>query len=69
MSAYEPLPHNLARELTRNGFFTWIPRNPLKSPNSVKGIQGNAGYFAWIFLGFICRELALRLYPSVPPAS
>ena len=34
-------------------FFIWIPRNPLKRPDSTKGIQGNASYFAWIFLDFL----------------
>jgi hypothetical protein len=38
-------------------FFIWIRCNPLKSPDSTKGIQGNASFFAWIsldFLGFLC---------------
>jgi hypothetical protein len=42
-------------------FFIWIRRNPLISPNSAKGIQGNASFFAWIslvYLAFIwrCRD-------------
>jgi hypothetical protein len=28
-------------------FFIWIRRNPLKSPESAKGIQGNPSFFAW----------------------
>jgi hypothetical protein len=31
-------------------FFIWIRRNPLKSPESAKGIQGNASFFPWISL-------------------
>jgi hypothetical protein len=31
-------------------FFIWIRRNPLKSPDSTKGIQGNPSFFAWISL-------------------
>ena len=34
-------------------FFIWIRCNPLKSPNSTKGIQGNASFFAWISLDFL----------------
>src|ERR1700727_967987 len=30
--------------------FVWIRRNPLKSPDSAKGIQGNASLFPWISL-------------------
>jgi hypothetical protein len=39
-------------------FFIWIRRNPLKSPESAKGIQGNPSFFPWIdlvFLGFPWR--------------
>jgi hypothetical protein len=39
-------------------FFIWIRCNPLKSPDSAKGIQGNASFFAWfylVFLAFIWR--------------
>jgi hypothetical protein len=28
-------------------FFIWIRCNPLKSPESAKGIQGNASVFPW----------------------
>jgi hypothetical protein len=31
-------------------FFTWIRRNPLITLDSAKGIQGNASFFAWIYL-------------------
>jgi hypothetical protein len=31
-------------------FFIWIRRNPLKSPDSTKGIQGNPSLFAWFYL-------------------
>jgi hypothetical protein len=31
-------------------FFIWIRCNPLKRPESAKGIQGNASFFAWIYL-------------------
>jgi hypothetical protein len=31
-------------------FFIWIRHNPLKSPESAKGIQGNASLFPWIYL-------------------
>jgi hypothetical protein len=51
----------VARE---TGFF-WICRNALKRPNSAKGIQGNASFFAWIplvFLALIWRPFAFRLY-------
>jgi hypothetical protein len=45
-----------ARVKTGRDFFIWIRRNPLKSPDSAKGIQGNASYFPWFSLdsfGFI----------------
>jgi hypothetical protein len=34
----------------REKFFIWIRRNPLKSPDSAKGIQGNPSFFVWIYL-------------------
>jgi hypothetical protein len=43
-------------------FFIWIRRNPLKSPESAKGIQGNPSLFPWIslvLLGFIWSKLRL----------
>jgi hypothetical protein len=33
----------------RRDFFIWIRRNPLKSPDSAKGIQGSASLFAWFY--------------------
>jgi hypothetical protein len=41
--------------------FIWIRHNPLKSPDSAKGIQGNPSLFPWFyldFLGLIWRNLA-----------
>jgi hypothetical protein len=35
---------------TGEEFFIWIRRNPLKSPDSTKEIQGNPSYFPWIHL-------------------
>jgi hypothetical protein len=37
-----------ARDETGGDFFIWIRRNPLKSPESAKGIQGNPSDFPWI---------------------
>src|SRR5580704_2278457 len=56
----------------RREIFPWIRRNPLKSPNSAKGIQGNASFFAWFYLvllGLIWRRSAHRSRPSrrTPP--
>ena len=47
-----------ARKGNREGkkFFIWIRCNPLKRPDSTKGIQGNASLFPWFYLdllGFI----------------
>jgi hypothetical protein len=42
-------------------FFVWIRPNPLKRPDSAKGIQGNPSLFPWISLdlfAFICIYLA-----------
>jgi hypothetical protein len=42
-------------------FFIWIRCNPLKSPDSTKGIQGNTSFFPWFYLdsfGFTWPELA-----------
>jgi hypothetical protein len=36
-----------------SGFFIWIRCNPLKSPDSAKEKQGNASFFAWIYLDFL----------------
>jgi hypothetical protein len=37
-------------------FFIWIRRNPLKSLDSTKGIQGNPRNFPWFFLHFLARN-------------
>jgi hypothetical protein len=53
-----------ARVTPRADFFVWIRRNPLKGPESAKGIQRNARTFPWIYLDFLafpCMEIALRL--------
>jgi hypothetical protein len=47
--------------------FIFFARNPLKSPESAKEIQGNPSIFPWnslVFLGFIWRELARWLNPG-----
>ncbi len=67
-SLFEPSACNPEREL-RGGrdFFIWIRCNPLKSPDSAKGIQGNARLFPWFSLdsfGFIWPEFASWLNPS-----
>jgi hypothetical protein len=36
------------REKRERDFFIWNRRNPLKSPNSAKEIQGNPSFFVWI---------------------
>jgi hypothetical protein len=49
-----------ARVTPQRDFFIWIRRNSLKSPESAKGIQGNASFFPWIplvLLGFIWSKL------------
>jgi hypothetical protein len=38
---------------TEEVFFVWIRCNPLKSPVSAKGIQGNPSFFPWICLDFL----------------
>ena len=63
-----------ARKGNREGkkFFIWIRCNPLKRPDSTKGIQGNASLFPWFyldFLGFIwppSRTRVTRLKPHQP---
>ena len=52
----------------RKKFFIWIRCNPLKSPESAKGIQGNASNFACFYLdllGFIWPPS--RICVSAPP--
>jgi hypothetical protein len=46
-------PQPETRVEARKDFFIWIRRNPLKSPDSAKGIQGNPSFFAWIYLVFL----------------
>jgi hypothetical protein len=53
-------------------FFIWIRCNPLKSPDSAKGFQGNPSYFAWIYLvllGFHLADLAHipSMAEGIPP--
>jgi hypothetical protein len=58
-------PQPATRVQSEKKFFIWIRHNPLKSPDSAKGIQGNARIFAWIYLvlfGFTWHELAPWLY-------
>ena len=38
------------------GFFYFFRCNPLKSPDSAKGIQGNASDFPWIYLDFLAAN-------------
>src|ERR1700722_3304234 len=40
-------------------FFTWIRCNALKSPDSTKGIQGNASNFPWFSLDSFARNSRL----------
>jgi hypothetical protein len=40
----------LSHSVTGERIFIWIRRNPLKRPESTKGIQGNASFFPWIYL-------------------
>ena len=37
-------------------FFIWTCHNPLRSPNSAKGMQGNQRNFPWFFLHFLARN-------------
>src|ERR1700733_15050208 len=49
---------------TAGDFFIWICRNPLKSRESAKGIQGNPSSFPWIplvLLGFPWSEFARQV--------
>jgi hypothetical protein len=53
-----------ARVTPQGVFFIWIRRNPLKRPESAKGIQRNARTFPWIYLDFLafpCMRVAFRL--------
>src|SRR5580704_6909410 len=60
------LAHIYTGETTGRKNFIWIRRNPLKSPNSAKGIQGNPSDFVWfylVFFGQICIGLCSRRIP------
>jgi hypothetical protein len=51
---YRPRPFECRPR--QEDFFIWIRRNPLKSPESTKEIQGNPSFFPWFYLdllGFI----------------
>jgi hypothetical protein len=48
--------HNRVSELKRRGIFYFFRSNPLKSPDSTKGIQGNASFFPWIHLDLLARK-------------
>src|ERR1700722_15092169 len=56
----------------RPDFFIWIRCNPLKSPDSAKGKQGNASFFPWFSLDFLEELRALvvvmtaRRAPGLP---
>src|ERR1700757_1521527 len=41
---------NLQRELSERQSFLFFARNPLKSPDSAKGIQRNPSFFPWFYL-------------------
>jgi hypothetical protein len=65
MRALEALRNTTGQRLKMGEkFFIFFGGNPLKSPESAKGIQGNARRFPWTyldFLGFIWRQIAPRL--------
>jgi hypothetical protein len=44
---------SMEQEPMEPSFFIWIRCNPLKSPNSAKGIQGNASFFPWFYLDLL----------------
>jgi hypothetical protein len=48
------------RNFVQKDFFIWIRCNPLKSPDSTKGIQGNASFFACISLDLLAFTLGRR---------
>jgi hypothetical protein len=47
---------NLGGELSGERFFYFFAHNPLKSPNSAKGIQGNASFFPWFYLDLLASS-------------
>jgi hypothetical protein len=51
----KPAPARLSsgKESAGKIFFIWIHCNPLKSPNSAKGIQGNPSLFPWFYLDLL----------------
>jgi hypothetical protein len=66
-SSQETFPDNLRRELGDGEFFYFFRRNPLKSPDSIKGIQGNARIFPCFYLDFLARYSRFGC-TSGPPA-
>jgi hypothetical protein len=48
-------------------FFIWIRRNPLKSPDSAKEMQGNARIFSWFSLDFLAPNSPLSCTASPVP--
>jgi hypothetical protein len=61
----EPAGRVGERENGRENFFIWNRRNPLKSPNSAKGIQGNPSFFVWISLDCLGIYLAAKKAASI----
>jgi hypothetical protein len=55
LSEKKPAPARLSsgKESGREDFFIWIRYNPLKRPNSAKGIQGNPSLFPWFYLDLL----------------
>src|ERR1700727_2307279 len=47
---------NRAREKEKIFYFIWICCNPLKKPDSAKGIQRNPRLFPWIYLDLLGRR-------------
>jgi hypothetical protein len=57
-----PSKRNRGRELEARGIFYFFAGNPLKRPDSTKGIQGNARIFPLVSLAFALKQIACRLY-------
>jgi len=68
VSGFGDCPQPVARVKPEKKFFIFFRCNPLKSPDSAKGIQGNARIFPLVFLGFIWICLA-RIRALVESAS
>ena len=69
VSGFGDCPQPVARVKPEKKFFIFFRCNPLKSPDSAKGIQGNARIFPWFSLdsfGFSWREFARWLNPRPP---